>query len=740
MTKYLSNRQQNLKIGIVSYTENETVLEVTGNVGIKTNDTQDYELYVNGDTNIIGDVNVGGASTFVGVGTFSGDLYVGGDLYVSDDIVFDELTARNINLTGIGTIPILDTTTGTIDFLSGTNVSYSGIGTIETLDTTTGTIDFLSNTNLTSGIGTIETLDTTTGTIDFLTNTNLNTSGIGTINNVKIASGIVTAVSGIVTYFGNQIIGTPSGGFKSGAFTINNIDFTKDSINELNFILGKLVPKPPTTLNGVLVTLSGTTTATLCSGFAPTENTGGNLTPTAGVQYSRNTDNTITTNYLTEYGPGDSGTVTAYVNSVGVGTTTLSVGNNNGLYGFLQIANNKDASLSSRNPGITSQFYEVYDSRIIDAPSPDGFNRAYIQQNSFATQNVFWYEDPSTVGSPVLSITSTNVPDSPVLSYSSGVPHYTESVSNTFSHVVSCLNATGDMYTTNIFMTSGGQTTGFQNGGNKSYTNFNGGVNPPVRNYGVGIGVTCIVSQTPRNVHGTVSTDNTKFSLYTATTPYGSGTVRPTISEIVNIMGSTSITNKIDEDNILITTLGTGSGNAVRTNSGSSADNPVPIYTSWSASTTAATYEAIVRGGVLRHDQTNYSTGYLPVGPDYSSGRSGSQYFQIQLIRSNVSQFRINITGSYSGCWVSMPDNSTWTTSLSGTNGWANMFQSYRGSGVPTTIEPGCASGGTMTGTSGIFSCVFGTESSSNDSNNRILLRFKLDSGQSITALSILNT
>jgi len=326
------------------------------------------------------------------------------------------------------------------------------------------------------------------------------------------------------------------------------------------------------------------------------------------------------------------------------------------------------------------------------------------------------------------------------LSYSSGVPHYTESISNTFSHVISCLNATGDMYTTNTFMTSGGQTTGFQNGGNKSYTDFNGGVNPPARNYGVGTGVTCLVSQTPRDVHDTVSTDATKFSLYTATTPYGSGTVRPTVSEIVNIMGSTSITNKIDEDNILITTLGTGSGNAVRTNSGSSADNPVPIYTSWSASTTAATYEAIVRGGVLRHDQTNYSTGYLPVGPDYSSGRSGSQYFQVELIRSNVSQFRISITGSYSGCWVSMPDNSTWTTSLSGTNGWADMFQSYRGSGVPTTIEPGCASGGTMTGTSGIFSCVFGTESSSNDSNNRILLRFKLGSGQSMTALSILNT
>ena len=36
MTKYISNRQQNLKIGIVSYTENQTVLQVTGKVGIGT--------------------------------------------------------------------------------------------------------------------------------------------------------------------------------------------------------------------------------------------------------------------------------------------------------------------------------------------------------------------------------------------------------------------------------------------------------------------------------------------------------------------------------------------------------------------------------------------------------------------------------------------------------------------------------------------------------------------------------
>ena len=153
-----------------------------------------------------------------------------------------------------------------------------------------------------------------------------------------------------------------------------------------------------------------------------------------------------------------------------------------------------------------------------------------------------------------------------------------------------------------------------------------------------------------------------------------------------------------------------------------------------------ATYEATVRGGDLRHDQTDYSTGYLPVGPNYSASRSGSQYFQFQFIQSSISEFQISYTGSLAGCWVCMPDNSTWTTSLSGVNGWADMFQAYKGSGIPTSAEPGCSSGGLMDNNGGTFTCVFGTESSSNDTGNRILIRWKLTSGQSITAMSFTST
>ena len=554
-------------------------------------------------------------------------------------------------------------------------------------------------------------------------------------------TGVVTATS-YSGEGGNLTLGTPSSGsFRGGAFTLTTGHRVDNSIEELNFILGKLVPPAPTNINGVALSLTGTAgNARLCSGFTPTNNTGGSA-PVAGTQYTRNTDSTITTNYITEYGPGDSGTVTGFVNAVGVGTTTLNVSfgvaavkSDNGTYGALQIRNDKDAANSSRDSGIDALFYEVYDARLINAASPDGYNKAHISQLGNNTADVFWYEDPSTVGAPVISFSGVTTPSSPTLNYSSGVPHYTQASANNFTYVMTVTNASGDMYNNHTFVTSDGATSGFNSPGHKTYTNF-GGANPPVRNFGVGTGVTCLITNTVRDLHLTATSNH--FSRYDCSTPYGNhNNQRVGFSTNINIMGTTARTNVIDEDNILISSLGTGSGNADRVNAGATGDNPSAIYTSWSANSQVAAYEAVVRGGVLRHDQTNYSTGYLPAGPNYSSGRNGAQYFQLEIIRSNVSQFDIAVTGSYGGCWVCMPDNSTWTSSLSGTNGWASMFTAYRGAGVPTTAEPGCATGGNMGGSSGTFTCTFGTESSSNDSNNRILVRWRLDAGDSITAMS----
>ena len=289
------------------------------------------------------------------------------------------------------------------------------------------------------------------------------------------------------------------------------------------------------------------------------------------------------------------------------------------------------------------------------------------------------------------------------------------------------------MYTSSTLLSSDGNGNAFANPGNKSYTDFAGGTNPPVRNYGVGTGVTCLISNVPRNIHTTATTN--KFTRYDVTTPYGShNNQRINYTPDINVMGSSATTSQVDEDNIqIVGTLGTGSGNAIRVNAGASGDTPSPVSSTFNSSATPATYEATVRGGTLRHDQENYSDGsFMPIGIDLSSGRSGTQYFQVLLTRGAVSQMSIVVTGSYAGCFVCLPENSTWTTGLSNTNGWADMFDLYAGAGNPNNTDNGCAFGSAMTGGSGTFTCVFGTESSSNG-NDKILVRFKLTSGQSIT-------
>ena len=547
-------------------------------------------------------------------------------------------------------------------------------------------------------------------------------------------NGIVTAT----TYHGNQVIGTPAGGFKSGAFTINNTDHTKDSINELNFILGKLVPAAPDTFNGLAFSLTGTAgNGRLCQGFTPTNNTGGSA-PSAGTQYTRNTDSTITSNYINDVGPGDNGTVTGFVNSGSVGAISLDTNVNNGTNGAIQIADNKDASNSTRNTGITSQFYQVYDVRFLNAASPDGYNKAFFTHGSATSGEVFWYEDPSTVGAPVISFSGVTEPPvgSAVTAHSSGIPHYTNNASNSFSYVMTVTNASGDMYTQNRLVAAGNNNSKkFSSGGNKNYNNFAGGTHPPTKNFGVGTGVTTLVSHIPKNnVHTTVT--NSHFHNYVATTPYGSDSETRSYGTYVNIMSGTP-SNVIDEDNIS-STVGNGN-NGTRVKAGASGDNPTASYATWTGGSAGLidTYEAAVRGGVLRHDQTNYSTGYLPVGPNYSTGRSGAQYYQVMLQQQYISSFNIVVTGSYGGCWVCMPNNSNWMTGLSNTNGWADMFTAYGGSGAPRNVAPGCAVGTVMSGSNGTFTCTFGTETSSNASSPyRILIRWKLDAGDSITAMS----
>ena len=96
--------------GITGYTENNTVVQTTGKVGIGTTDAQQHSLFVVGSTNITGDTIVGGGLTAVGIGSFQDNVYIDNQLYVGGvnitggASVGADLNARNLNLTGIATV------------------------------------------------------------------------------------------------------------------------------------------------------------------------------------------------------------------------------------------------------------------------------------------------------------------------------------------------------------------------------------------------------------------------------------------------------------------------------------------------------------------------------------------------------------------------------------------------------------------------------------------------------------
>ena len=157
--------------------------------------------------------------------------------------------------------------------------------------------------------------------------------------------------------------------------------------------------------------------------------------------------------------------------------------------------------------------------------------------------------------------------------------------------------------------------------------------------------------------------------------------------------------------------------------------------------------ETTLRLGNIKYDVTDYSVGYLPVGPDRSAD-TGTQYFTFAFRRQVVANFNINITSSgIAGLWIAAPGTSIDNTST--LNGWIRSDAAYAGSGVPGgntgnggNGSDGCAatSGDIIaagTALSGSYTMTLGSENLSNATSNVCLIRIALTSGQSITSLNI---
>lgn len=142
------------RIGIGS-TVPSTVLDVIGGIAatdLKLSGIRTISGAIYGDGGVaavqIGTgISIAGITTLAGGGgitTTGGDFYVGGDLYVGDDVVFDEISGRELYVSGIGTINQFQALTANVSgvtttgILSASSAIITGIGTIQEFNVGTG--------------------------------------------------------------------------------------------------------------------------------------------------------------------------------------------------------------------------------------------------------------------------------------------------------------------------------------------------------------------------------------------------------------------------------------------------------------------------------------------------------------------------------------------------------------------------------------------------------------------------
>jgi hypothetical protein len=535
--------------------------------------------------------------------------------------------------------------------------------------------------------------------------------------------------------------GTPSdGSFSPGALSLSDATFVTDAIDGLNEILSKLIPSQPPELGTIgNVSVSSVGSSPLKAlGAAPDNTVGGNIPSQANTAGQSvvisNTSSRITatamSSVISNIGNGSSGILAVEVNGSTVGNelppfttddapTSLTVG-------ATVMTNRKD--FPAERPGFWKSFN--VQASLINLSS--GWNRFRITHTESGNTNYFYVLKDNLTSTPVITVSGLTELTPGTYSYSSSVPHYGSNTATLKVTGLSMTNLAGETYF----------------GGNPiSISGTNSIITSQAKSY-ASIGIeTPIARQTTQAVNlsdQTINVDGNnvhnvgKIQL-TATNVNGNSSVIDTASTLVLVKRG-SAGSRIDEMSIPVNNLGSNpnSSNAVRRGGFSNTQQPsVAEESSWSSATALSSWEAAVVAGVLSHNQTNYSVGYLPPGPNLSSGRSGPQYFTCKFQRSSRSNFKINITGTYSGCWVALPGIST----ISSSTGWWNMFVAFGGSGFPGNTgggngSNGCAEGSVMNGSSGTFQCTFGTKSSTDSINNDIIVRIQLNAGQSITSLS----
>jgi hypothetical protein len=582
--------------------------------------------------------------------------------------------------------------------------------------------------------------------------------------------------------------GVSAGNIETDFRAIGTPDTIAQSDSETVTFVMKSTPSAPANLSSKTLTLNDAAQGTnphLCAGFSDNTSTfaalsaGDSLESTTARRYTTTT--TIDTNTVTNFLVNDSNgtgstvnqTVTASINASASGArtfTTTEGGANNGTFTDLVISNHRDYDeVDSSYP---QRLYLVATAKITQALADYsvGLNAQRIESTAGGNTGIVHVLKDDITSTPTTTIGTIAEGTAGTQRYVSGVPYYNTGSPTVTVTGTTVSNFTGQAYqdasdpheidpgtsqesTSGDVISATGYTYANIDGSSSMLTggipNTDTGVSSA---YTLGTLTQSLTSSSIRAVQqikarsknangtGSYSESSTKIQVYTAS-------LLTLDNEAGGITVSDSLGAGFDDDAVRISGFGSLSGDTPSLNDSSNAN----YYTdhAWSgAVTVAGTNEAISRFGTIKHFTTDLSSGYLPVGPDLNTDRSGAQYYNFAFRRTTMANFTVRLTGTVSGFFIAAPG--TAIDSASGLNGWLDASITYGGSGVPGSDtgnggngSNGCAftSGDRIQdGTSysnQTFTLTLGSENATNATGNNVLVRIKLESGDSITALSI---
>ena len=517
------------------------------------------------------------------------------------------------------------------------------------------------------------------------------------------------------------------------------------------------------------------------SGF--TDNISGGGSYSAGSSVTRITNSSAGS--TTESGTlstftydGDAGSLTAQIDNSDGGSIAKSISSDVGTSSGITITSENDFQFLSASGSSTSftnsiyspGLYQGFKAKISTSTTglATGVHSFQMKDSATGDTNTLLFLKDDLESTPTVTMSNANLVQGTAgtLKYVSGIPYYTDDATLTLTGV-EVYNWIGQTYTnssspltitngTNQESTSG--TTVSSQG--YSYADIDGSS-------------TYLSSGVP--IANTGKTSATAYTLGSITVDVdGNGTgIEQIKGRMINVNGNspyTELTGKyvqawnntsgIDEEQITVSdSLGAGFNDDGKRITGFSDNANTPTFDSsvnnytanaWTGSQTiAGTIEAVDRFGTIKHFDTDLSgTAYLPTGPDLNTGRSGAQYFTFALRRTTMASFDITLSGTVSGVFIAAPGTNI--DSASGLNGWLDASITYGGSGTPGSDtgaggngSNGCAftSGDKIIdGTSysnSSFTMTLGDQNASDATGNNILIRIKLESGDSLTALSI---